>query len=407
MVPPIAGADRGHYLEQRPDIQIPVSGEGAAIKLDDRFGLHPGAAALHELFQDKRLAIVHAAGLTSDTRSHFDAMQYIELGTPGSKSSTTGWLTRHLQTAGNLPGEIIMPAMAVGSLQPTSLAGSRESIGLSSPGDFSLNGHWYYEDWQRLALRQMYTGTSWLHEAGAQTLNAVDVIEWSNPGNYTPGNGAVYPNSSFGRDLQAVAQMVKLQLGLRVATVDLGGWDTHEYQGDNAGGYFAGKMSELGGGLHALYNDLSSFNGVDHTKRLTVVVMSEFGRSFGQNASRGTDHGHGNIMFVMGGQVNGGKVYGQWPGLGPDALYDRRDLDITTDYRRVLSEILIRRLGNPKLGLIFPQYSDYTPLGIVQGADLTPDYATGTPAPEPSPEPTPDDNAGTPKERIYLPGLQR
>ena len=345
--------------------------------------------------------------LTSDTRSHFDAMQYIELGTPGSKSSTTGWLTRHLQTAGNLPGEIIMPAMAVGSLQPTSLAGSRESIGLSSPGDFSLNGHWYYEDWQRLALRQMYTGTSWLHEAGAQTLNAVDVIEWSNPGNYTPGNGAVYPNSSFGRDLQAVAQMVKLQLGLRVATVDLGGWDTHEYQGDNAGGYFAGKMSELGGGLHALYNDLSSFNGVDHTKRLTVVVMSEFGRSFGQNASRGTDHGHGNIMFVMGGQVNGGKVYGQWPGLGPDALYDRRDLDITTDYRRVLSEILIRRLGNPKLGLIFPQYSDYTPLGIVQGADLTPDYATGTPAPEPSPEPTPDDNAGTPKERIYLPGLQR
>ena len=406
VVPPIDGDDRGYYLEQRPDIQIPTSGETAAINLDDHFGLHPGAAPLYELYQDKRLAIVHAAGLTSNTRSHFDAMQYIELGTPDSKSSTTGWLTRHLQSAANLPEEIIMPTMAVGSLQPTSLAGSRDSIGLTSPGSFSLNGNWYYEDWQRLALRQMYTGTSWLHEAGIQTLNAVDVIEWSNPGNYTPGNGATYPNSGFGRDLQAVAQMIKLQLGLRVATVDLGGWDTHESQGDNAGGYFANKMGDLGSGLNAFYTDLADFNGVDHTKRLTLVVMSEFGRSFAQNASRGTDHGHGNVMFVMGGTVNGGKVYGQWPGLGPDALYDHRDLDVTTDYRRVLSEILIRRLGNPKLGQIFPKYDGYEPLGIVQGADLAPDYTAGTP--DSSNPDGPDGSSDTPvPQSLYLPGLQR
>ncbi len=203
--------------------------------------------------------------------------------------------------------------------------------------------------------------------------------------------------------------MIKLQLGLRVATVDLGGWDTHESQGDSAGGYFAGKMTDLGTGLHALYTDLADFNGVDHTKRLTLVVMSEFGRSFAQNASRGTDHGHGNVMFVMGGTVNGGKVYGQWPGLATDALYDHRDLDVTTDYRRVLSEILIRRLGNPKLGQIFPKYDGYEPLGIVQGADLTPDYTAGTPVAEPTPAPTdPGGSSGTPDPvRLYLPGLQR
>ncbi len=415
VVPPLRDEDRRHYEEKRPNIQIPVSGDNKAIQLDNRFGLHPAAAPLHGLFQDKRLAIIHAAGLTSDTRSHFDAMQYMELGTPDSKSSTTGWITRHLQTAANLPREIIMPAMAVGNMQPTSLAGSREAIGLSRPGDFNLNGHWYYKGWQRQALREMYSGSSWLHAAGIQTLNALDVIEWSNPGNYTPANGAVYPNTGFGRDMQTVAQMIKMQLGLRVATVDLGGWDTHEYQGDNAQGYFAGRLGELAQGMAAFYADLTNHNGTDHTQRLTVVVMSEFGRSFVQNASRGTDHGHGNVMLVMGGQVNGGKVYGQWPGLAPDALYDRRDLAITTDYRRVLSEILIRRLSNPNLGTIFPNYRGYQPLGILKGTDLEPVYATVTPTPSPTAAPTPVPT-GTPppasdpatlERRLYLPGLLR
>ncbi len=401
VVPPLSGADRAAYEEKRPEIQVPASGENAALKLDDRFGLHPAAAPLYELYQDKRLAIVHAAGLTSDTRSHFDAMQYMELGTPDNKSSTSGWLTRHLQTAGNLPAKIIMPAMSVGSLQPTSLAGSRESIGLRSPDDFSLSSHWYYGDRQRQALRQMYAGTSWLHESGIQTLNALDVIEWSKPGSYTPGNAAVYPNNGFGRDLQSVAQMIKMQLGLRVATVDLGGWDTHEYQGNNAQGYFGGRVGELAQGLHALQTDLSNHNGTDHTQRLTVVVMSEFGRSFGQNASQGTDHGHGNVMLVMGGKVNGGKVYGDWPGLATDQLYDNRDLDITTDYRRVLSEILIRRLGNPNLGTIFPKYADYAPLGVLQGSDIAPVYTQESPPP-------PVDGgggAGNGDRRIYLPGI--
>lgn len=393
-MPPIAGDDRGYYESKRPRIAVPVTGANAALPLDDRFGLHPGAAALQGLFQDKKLAIIHAAGLTSDTRSHFDAMQFMELGTPDSKSSTTGWLTRHLLSATNLPGQIIMPAVAVGNQQPTSLLGSRESIGMTSPNDFNFGGHWYYGDRQREAMRRLYAGASWLHQAGIQTLDAIDVVERANPGTYTPGNGAVYPNTSFGRSLQTVAQVIRMQLGLQVATLDLGGWDTHEYQGDSGAGYFADKLAELGNGIAALLLDLSNDNGVDHTRRITVVVMSEFGRSFQENASRGTDHGHGNVMLVAGGAVNGGQVYGAWPGLATDQLYDRRDLAITTDYRRVLSEILIRRLGNPKLGAVFPGYQNYSPLGVVQGADLEPDYAAAT---------TPPGSA----ERIYLPAIQR
>jgi uncharacterized protein (DUF1501 family) len=413
VVPPIGGADRGFYVEKRPNIQIPTT---SLLGLDDRFGLHPAAAALHGLYQDKRVAIVHAAGLTSDTRSHFDAMQYMELGTPDQKSSTSGWLTRHLQSAGNLPAEMIMPAMSAGSLQPVSLAGSRESIGMRSPDDFSLSGHWYYGDWQRQSLRQMYTGSSWLHESGIQTLNALDVIERSNPGEYIPANGAVYPNGGFGNDLQSVAQMIKMQLGLRIVTVDLGGWDTHEYQGDGGAGYFANQVGQLSDGLAAFYTDLTNHNGIDHTQRLTVVVMSEFGRSFGQNASRGTDHGHGNVMIVMGGTVNGGKVYGQWPGLATEQLYDRRDLDITTDYRRVLSEILIRRLGNPNLGTIFPNYAGYEPLGILQGTDIAPIFAPTNPPPTGGGEPTeptdPSDptNPGNPAQgelQLFIPGVKR
>jgi uncharacterized protein (DUF1501 family) len=375
VVMPLDGADRGHYEGKRPQIAVPASGERAALKLTSFFGLNPGAAPLFELYQDKKLAVVHAAGLTSDTRSHFDAMQYMELGTPGQKSQTTGWLTRHLLTAGNIPDEIIMPAMAAGNSQPTSLLGSRESIGMTSPDDFNFNGNWYYRDWQRQAVRAMYGGgNSWLHQAGIQTLNAVDVIEFANPGSYTPANGATYPGGGFGQNLQSIAQMIKMQLGLRVATVDLGGWDTHESQGNDGGGYFADHIGEMAQGLNALMTDLSNVNGVDHTKRLTVVVMSEFGRTFRENDSGGTDHGHGNVMLVLGGNVNGGKVHGTWPGLAPEQLYDRSDLAITTDYRRVLSEILIRQLGNNQIGSIFPGYTGYSPLGVVTGADIAPNY---------------------------------
>jgi len=391
LVTPIEGPDRGYYEEARSQIKVPAA-DLATRRLNDLLGLHPGAAPFYELYQAGKLAVIHAAGLTSDTRSHFDAMNFIELGTPGIKATTTGWLTRHLQSADNLPAEILMPAMAANSLAPTSLRGSSEAVAMSSPGSFGIAGNWYHDEFQRMALREIYTGSSWLHQYGSLALNAIDIIESANPGSYTPANGAAYPGGSFGDNLKTVAQMVKLQLGLRVATVDLGGWDTHENQGTGTGGYFAGQIGQLAQGLHALYADLDGAGGDNYTSRLTVVVQSEFGRRLRENGNRGTDHGHGNVMFVLGGNVNGGKVYGTWPGLHSDQLYDRADLAVTTDYRRVLSEILIRRLGNPKLGTVFPGYAGYAPLGILQGTDLDPIY---------------DGSGGPSSNQIYLPQIVR
>lgn len=409
LVAPIAGDDRGYYEAARERLALPTTGDNKALDLNGLLGLHPSAAPFHELYQAGKAAVVHAAGLTSDTRSHFDAMQFMELGTPNSKSSATGWLTRHLATAGNLPQQIIAPAIAASGSAPTSLQGSTEAIAMAKPKDFNFNGHWFYRNWQRMALRNMYNGSTWLHSAGTQTLDAIDVIEYADPSNYSAENGAVYPGNSFGTSLQTVAQMIKLQLGMRIATIDLGGWDTHEYQGDAGTGYFSNQITSLTQGLHALMTDLSNSEGTDHSSRLTIVVMSEFGRSFKENASRGTDHGHGNVMLVVGGGVNGGQVFGQWPGLHTDQLYDRRDLAITTDYRRVLSEILIRKLGNPNLGTIFPGYTGYDPLGIVQGSDLSPIYTPATPTPTPTAvaTPNPNDNDLGNKHRIYLPGVQR
>ena len=414
-VAPIEGPDRGYYEANRERLAIPTTGDNRLLRLDDRFGLHPSAAPLLDLYQANQLAIVHAAGLTSDTRSHFDAMKYMELGTPGAKSTTKGWLTRHLETMSGVPDEVIVPVMASGNLQPTSLQGSLETIGMNSPGDLAFSGHWRYRDTQRRALRQMYqSDSSWLHQAGVQTLDAVDVIEYADPGNYTPSNGATYPNSNFGRGLQSVAQIVKMQLGLRTATIDLGGWDMHDYQGDAGGGQFGDRIGELALGLNALMTDLSNVNGVDHSRRLTAVVMSEFGRSFRENAARGTDHGHGNLMFVAGGAVKGGRVYGDWPGLAPEQLYDRRDLEITTDYRRVLSEVLIRRFGNPNLGIVFPGYTGYQPLDILRGGDIPPNYeeepVEATPIPDPggtvpdaTPSPTPIPIPENMDERVFMP----
>jgi len=327
-----------------------------------------------DLYTAGKLAVIHAAGLTDDTRSHFEAMEFMELGTPGVKTSGSGWLTRHLQSATNLPDQIVMPALSAGNALATSLLGSQEAIAMSDPDSFSFYGNWRYRDAQHTALRHMYTGDTWLHEAGTQTLNALDVVESSNPENYTPANGAQYPGGSFGNNLQVIAQMIKLPVGLRVATVDIGGWDTHENQGDGAGGYFASLVSQLAQGLAALHTDLDGAGDANFTDRLTVVVQTEFGRRLRENGSGGTDHGHGHAILVLGGNVNGGQVFGTWPGLSPEQLDSRLDLAITTDYRQILSEILIRRLGNPYLGVVFPEYRDYEPLGIVQGPDLTPIY---------------------------------
>ncbi len=374
LVMPIAGADRGHYETARPTLQVPVTGPGAALNLDGQFGLHPSAAALHSLYQNGNLAIIQAAGIKDlVNKSHFDAMQFVELGTPGSKSTTSGWIARHLASAGNLPTNPIMPSLAIGDLQPQSLLGALQSVNLADPAEFDIdNGPWLWRNAQRTALRAMFQGsTSWLHNAGVQALDAVDIVQLNVQGGYTPANGAVYPTGTFGDNMRTLAQMIKLDLGLQVATIDLGGFDTHDQQGVASGEYLATLLAQLSEGLAAFYADLDGAGAANFTQRLTVVVQSEFGRELPENNNQGTEHGYGNSMMVLSGNAVGG-VHGAWPGLASGALTDGTDVTVTTDYRQVLSEILIRRMCNPQLGQIFPGLTEFTPLGIVTGANLTP-----------------------------------
>lgn len=383
MVMPISGADRGLYEAARPNIAVPTTGSNAALHLNSQLGVHAAAgtgpsgapATLFDLYENGNVVFVTACGMHEDNRSHFDSMNFMELGTPGTLSTGTGWLTRHLQSANNIPGEIIMPALAAGNLQQNSLRGSIEAINMSDPDSFSLEvGPWEWRSAQRTALRHLYNGTSWLHQSGTETLDAVDIIELNGgSGGYTPDNGAVYPGGTLAEHLQTVARMIKLDLGLRIATVDFGGWDTHNGQGDDGGGYFYGHVEELMSALAAFYTDLDGSGNSAYTQRLTVVVMSEFGRRLRENDDRGTDHGHGSFVMVMSGNALGG-VKGTWPGLANHQLFDGADLAVTTDYRRVLSEILIRRLQNTNLGVVFPGYTDYEPLGVVSGPDLPPVY---------------------------------
>jgi len=377
LVVPLSGADRGTYEAARPNIAVPLSGADSALSLNGQFGFHRAAQPLRDLYQDGKVAVINATGLDEANRSHFDAMEFIERGTPGVKTTSSGWLARHFASASNLPAEIIMPSVSVGSTQATSLLGDRDTINLTDPDSFNLQiGPWRWRDAQRVALRHMYTGNdTWLHASGLQALDAMDIVELNTTGGYTPANGAVYPGGSFGDGLQVIAQMVKLDLGLRVATFDLGGWDTHNGQGDDGAGYFGTLVGTLSEGLAALYQDLDGTGASNYTNRLTMVVQSEFGRRLYENADRGSDHGHGGPMIVVSGNAISG-VHGSWPGLGPGQLFDNADVAVTTDFRRVLSEILIRRMGNNRLGYIFPGYTDYQPLGFVSGTDLPPNYSS-------------------------------
>lgn len=380
--------DDSNYRSARGTLALPLSGANAPLRIAQNnpsfntssFGLNSKMPHLRDLYSSGHLAFIHACGLDDDTRSHFDAMDYIERGTPGNKTTNSGWLTRHLQTRGD--ASTLLPAIAANSAPPASLLNYAGSVAVTSPGRFNISTGWRYNRLQEnypflSTLREIYSRSSInpLASAGRRVTQVIDVMR--NMGDYTPASSIAYPSGSFGDALKTVAQLIKADLGLQVATIDFGGWDTHEAQANSDGtGYLPNRLGVLSQGLHAFYNDLAAYHS-----RLTIVVLSEFGRRLGRNQSNGTDHGHGNVMMVLGGNVNGGRIYGTWPGLHPDQLDKRQDLQITTDYRQVLSEILVRRLGNPKLGTIFPGLPSYTPLGIVRGPDLPPDLsATATPA---------------------------
>ncbi len=391
LVVPINGEDRIHYETARPSLTIAATGAYGALPLTlagnvaSNFGLHPSATGLRDLWNDGRMAIVHGCGLqTTITRSHFDAQLYYDLGTPGQQGSGSGWLTRAWATQPNVSGLETMPALAVNSRQPVSLLGATQALSMSSPNDFALNAGPFQWRENRVhnggavtsvgvnSLLQRYLSGRAPVELDAMRGEASLRVIGQQP--YTGTLPAGWPTSNFARQLWTVAQSIRFDLGLRYATVDLGGWDTHEGQGTAGEGYnyYQNKIAELSQALSAFYAELA---GGGEASRVTVVVQSEFGRRIRQNASGGTDHGYGNPLLVLGGPVNGRRFYGTFAGLNPAILSPYfGDLPVTTDYRRVLSELLIRRMGNNRLGTVFPNYAGYAPLGIVQGADMTPQY---------------------------------
>ncbi len=353
------------YYRQRPSLAIPEPKPGddaSAIELDGFFGLHPALRPLKDVWDAGDLAIVHACGSPDPTHSHFDAMDYMERGTPGEKAVNSGWLARHLQTAAWENGSPFR-AVGLGSMLQTSLRGPVPALALKSIADFHLGGG--KRSAELLAFQQtlmeLYTPVDpALAEPAALTFEATATLESAIEGEYQPTGGATYPESDFGRSLMQVAQLIKAEIGLEIAAVDIGGWDTHVNQG-GVQGQMAALLSDLAQGLAALYADLG-----EKARRVTIITMSEFGRRLKENANNGTDHGHGNAMFLLGGSVNGGKVYADWPGLAPETLYGPGDLAITTDYRDVLGEILQQRLLNHNLETIFPGYGARKTLGIVQ-----------------------------------------
>jgi uncharacterized protein (DUF1501 family) len=384
LVVPVSGNDRTHYEQARPNLSIATSGAYGALPLTlangsaTGFGLHPAATGLNDIWADGKLAIVHCCGMqTAVTRSHFDAQLYLDLGTPGSQGNGTGWITRAWNTQPDASSQAVMPAVAVNSRTPANLLGATNALTMGSPTDFALNsGAW---QWQMRrdgypagfkgvneTLASLWNGQTRVERGGRAADAALRVVA-QQP--YTSTLPASWPTSNFARQLWTVAQSIRFNLGLRYATVDLGGWDTHDGQGTAGSNwnYYQNKIAELSQALAAFYGELS---GSGEMARVTVVVQSEFGRRVRQNGSGGTDHGYGNPLLVLGGPVNGRRFYGTWAGLDPEILSPYfGDVPVTTDFRRVFSELLTRRMGHARIAEVFPGYTVPSALGI---------FATGT-----------------------------
>jgi uncharacterized protein (DUF1501 family) len=346
------------YYAMRPSIAIPRPRAGAdsAIDLDGFFGLHPSMTAFKPLWDQKHLAIVHAAGSPDNTRSHFDAQDYMESGTPGMKSTEDGWLNRALSGIKEAQASPFR-AVAMGGAVPRTLAGPVPAVAMSDIRGFSVGGgRGRGAEAASNTFEAMYEQSvdSVLHGTGNEAFEAVKMLRSADPEKYTPAPGANYPRGRFGDSLRQVAQLIKANLGVEVAFADIGGWDHHVNEG-SVQGQIANLTREFSQSVAAFWTDLG-----DLGEDTVIVTMSEFGRTARENGNRGTDHGHANVMFVLGGPVKGGKVYGQWPGLGSSQLYEGRDLAVTTDFRQVLSEAVARHLGNDNLARVFPGFEKNT-----------------------------------------------
>lgn len=342
--------DPAYYsLRRTIAVQAPGKTDGA-IKLDNTFGLHPAMASFENLWRDGRFAVINSCGSPDNTRSHFDAQDYMESGTPGVKSTRDGWLNRAMQTTATA-ADSPFRAIAVTRQLPRSLYGKAPSVAMTDLSDFTIKAGLYTAD-----LKGGFEGIyeqnvkDDLSATGKDTFEAMNFLKKADPAKFKPENEAVYPNSQLGRSLKQIAQLIKAGVGLEVAFAEMNGWDTHLNQG-GARGQLANLLRDLSNSISAFVADLGK-----RMDDVVVLTMSEFGRTARENGSRGTDHGHGNAMMVLGNGVKGGKVYGEWKGLANDQLNEGRDLAITTDFRDIFSEIAVKLLNAKRTAELFPKH---------------------------------------------------
>jgi uncharacterized protein (DUF1501 family) len=349
------------YYAARPSIAVPKpNGAEGAVDLDGFFGLHPRLAPLKPLWDSKQMAIVHATGSPDGTRSHFDAQDYMETATPGVKSTQDGWLNRYLHAREHAEATPFR-AVALAPQMPRSLQGLEPALAIGQIGQFGIRAG-QATDMVQASFESEYAAAAdrVLNKTGGQAFDAVRMLKSADPSKYQPENGADYPRSGYGEALRQIAQLIKADVGLEVAFAEAGGWDTHVNQGSSVG-QLAARLDDFGRGIAALARDLG-----DRMSDVVILTMSEFGRAVAENGNRGTDHGHGNAMMIIGGQnVRGGKVYGRWPGLGREQRYDGRDLAVTTDFRSVFAEVVRGHLGVADTRTIFPGFNDASRLGFI------------------------------------------
>lgn len=342
-----------NYYAMRPTIGIPAPTAGvdaaeSVVDLDGYFGLHPMLAPLKPLWEAQHLAVVQATGSPDPTRSHFDAQDYMESGTPGMKATGDGWLNRSLPPISEKPSPV--RAIALGPVLPRALRGTNGAVALDSVDSFRVK-----DPAATAILESLYSGShdEVLNGTGRETFEAMSLLQSLQRTPYVPAAGANYPRGKFADNMRQIAQLIKADVGVEVAFADIGGWDHHvnEVGQRPSQGPLANLLREFGQTLAAFHRDLGG-----RMSDVVLVTMSEFGRTAHENGNRGTDHGHANCMFVLGGDVKGGKVYGPWPGLEREQLYEGRDLNLTTDFRAVLGELVSCHLGNSNLQSVFPNY---------------------------------------------------
>ena len=365
-----------HYRRMRPSIAIGDPAQaGGAIDLDGRFGLHPRLAALKPLFDDQSAVALHAVGYAHNTRSHFEEQDTWETGVIGNTVGSDGWLNRHLATS---QGRGPIRAVSIGDSLPRILHGKAPAYAIRGLSDLSMPApegmdpariaaaleHAYACD----GCREVSAARDLLAQTATTTLDGIEQLRGVAGGEYQPA--AEYPATETARRLREVARLIKADVGLEVAEVDLGGWDTHADQGQGGGGPLGNLAGELAGAMSAFMKDLG-----ERTQDVVVVTMTDFGRTAEENGTRGTDHGWANCMFLAGGPVwrankaaeasgSGRRVAGRWPGLAPDQLHERRDLLHTTDFRDVIGELVSVHLGNPNIQVVLPSHS-FQPVGVV------------------------------------------